>query len=67
MNKKEIKRYYVTNDYGDCLDVSTSETDLSQRVKCYCHDTEEVIYVNGWNVEWEEWEEAEEYLRRCWK
>ena len=55
-----MKRYYATNDYGDCFDVSTDETDLSQKVKCFCHDTEEVIYINGWDVEWEDWEDWEE-------
>lgn len=56
-----MKRYYVTDYYGNCLDVSTSETDLSQKVKCYDNDIDEVIYVNGWDVEWQEWEEEEEY------
>ncbi len=55
-----MKRYYVTDYYGNCLDVSTDETDLSQKVKCLDNDTDEVIYVNGWDVEWEEWEEEEE-------
>ena len=56
-----MKRYYVTDDYGTELDVSTSETDLSQKVKCFCNDTNEIIYVNGWNVDWQEWQEDEEW------
>lgn len=57
----EMKRYYVTDYYGNCLDVSTDETDLSQKVKCYDNDTDEVIYINGWDVEWEDWEDDEEW------
>tara|TARA_R110002020_G_scaffold275050_1_gene490293 strand:- start:1334 stop:1501 length:168 start_codon:yes stop_codon:yes gene_type:complete len=52
MKTIKMKRYYVTDDYGTELDVSTSENDLSQKVKCICNDTNEVIYVNGWDVEW---------------
>lgn len=52
-----MKRYYVTDDYGTELDVLTDETDLSQKVKCLCNETNEIIYVNGWNVDWEEWVE----------
>ena len=41
-----MKRYYVTDYYGNFLNVSTHETDLSQKVKCYDNDTDEFIYVN---------------------